>query len=159
MKVTLYRGTLGHPIVFPESIIITPDNIDSIDFNKVIYCEHSPKGAMGNEGGILLYVLQNEDKLATYETNIDLDKQSYEAVVNKIDQNIHLFIGLYGGMGNYVYVNKDAPFEIDNKYNCLWYHSKNTKLRINCSVTGVFNSVIIEMSNKMTKESAGKSKK
>jgi len=145
MKV--YRGTLKKPIVFPESIIITTENLNSIDFDRVIYCEITPMGAMGNEGGILIYVLKNEDNLITYETNESLDKQSYDTVSNIIRQNIDHFVGYSGGMGNYVYAKKNAQLEIDKEYNCFWYHSQTTKLRIDSSVQGVFLSVVTDMTS------------
>ena len=143
MKV--YRATLENPIVFPESVIITAENLDSIDFDKVIYCEISPTGAMGNEGGILAYLLDDKDDLITYETNVSIDKESYDATSERINQNANLFINYSGGMGNYVYIKKGAQLEIDEKYNCFWYHSSDTKLRIDSSVKGVFLSLVAEM--------------
>jgi len=145
MKV--YRGTLKKPIVFSESIIITTENLDSIDFDKIIYCEISPMGAMGNEGGILIYLLKDEDNLITYETNESVDKQSYDAVSTIIQQKMNLFIGYYGGMGNSVYIKKNAEIEIDKKYNCFWYNSQNTKLRIDSSVQGVYFAVVADMTS------------
>ena len=141
----LYRGTLEKPIVFSESVTITTENLNSIDFDKVIYCEISPMGAMGNEGGIIIYVLSEEDNLITYETNASIDQQSYDAVLERIDQNVNLFVNYRGGFGNYVYIKKNVQLEIDEKYNCFWYHSQNTKLRINSSVQGVFLSVVADM--------------
>lgn len=146
----LYRGTLGKPIVFPESIIITTENLNSIDFDKVIYCEITPNGAMGNEGGILMYMLKDEDTLVTYEANFEINVQVFNAVSERISQNANLFINYNGGMGNYVYVKKNTKLEIDEKYNCFWYYSQNTKLRIDSSVQGVFSSVIAEMTNHNT---------
>lgn len=145
--VTLYRGTLEKPIVFPESVIITAENLNSINFDRVIYCEISPMGAMGNEGGILIYVLGDKDDLTTYETNESLDKESYENTSEYINRNTDLFINYSGGMGNYVYVKKGIQLEIDEKYNCFWYHSQNTKLRIDSSVRGVFLNVAAQMKN------------
>ncbi|QQR82482.1 hypothetical protein IPJ70_04375 [Candidatus Campbellbacteria bacterium] len=142
---TLYRGTIGHPIVFPESVIITTENLDSIDFNKVIYCEISPMGAMGNEGGIFIYLLDDKEKLTTYETNVSVDKESYNATLERINQKANLFTNHSGGMGNYVYIKKGVELEIDEKYNCFWYHSQNTKLRIDSSVRGVFLHLVAEM--------------
>jgi len=141
----LYRGTLEKPIVFSESVIITAENLNSIDFDKVIYCEISPIGAMGNEGGILIYALSDEDSLITYETNASIDQQSYDAVVERIDKNANLFVNYRGGFGNYVYVKKNVQLEIDEEYHCFWYHSQNTKLRIDSSVQGVFLSVVADM--------------
>jgi hypothetical protein len=54
-------------------------------------------------------------------------------------------------MGNYVYVRKDIQLEIDEKYNCFWYHSQNTKLRIDSSVRGVFINVVSGMKNQYDK--------
>ncbi len=141
----VYRGVLEKPIVFEGSIIITAENLNSIDFDKVIYCEVSPMGAMGNEGGILMYLLKDEDNLVTHETNVSIDKESYDATEKLIEQNEHLFIGYNGGMGNHVCIKKDIQLEIDEKYNCFWYHSKNTKLRIDSSVRGVFDHVVAGM--------------
>lgn len=143
--VTLYRGVLKSPIIYPYSILIAPENIDDIDFNKVLYAEVSAEGAMGNAGGILIYVLEDEDKLITYETNTSINKEMYEAASEKIKQNISLLNAHSGGFGNYVYINKKANLEIDEEYSCFWYHSKNTKLRIDSSVEGVFLSVIGEL--------------
>lgn len=143
----LYRGTVGHPIVFPESVIITSENLDSIDFDKVVYCEISSAGAMGNAGGILLYLLEDEDDLITYETNVSIDKESYDATSERMNQKANLFVNYSGGMGNGVYIKKGTQLEIDEEYNCFWYHSQNTKLRIDSSVQGVFLHVVSEMTN------------
>jgi hypothetical protein len=119
--------------------------LDSINFDKIIYCEVSPIGAMGNEGGIIIYLLRNENTLVTYETNIKTDPQTFDTVSSLINQNIDYFIEYSGGFGNYVYVKKDAQLEIDEKYNCFWYQSQNTKLRIDSSVQGVFDTAVAEM--------------
>lgn len=142
---TVHRGTLAESIVFPESVIITPENLDSIDFDKVIYCETSPLGAMGNEGGILIYALSDADTLVTYETNESKDKASFDATSERIHQNEECFTQYNGGFGNEVYIKKGVQLEIDENYQCFWYHSKNTKLRIDSSVQGVFLSVIAEL--------------
>ena len=151
--VTLYRGVLKKPIIYPFSVLITPENIESIDFNKIIYCEVSAEGAMGNVGGILIYVVEDEDKIITFETNVSVNKEMYEAISEKIKQNSSLFTQFPGGFGNYVFIKKDANFEIDEEYDCFWYHSKKTKLRIDSSVTGVFQSVVAA-SKKRQQESA-----
>lgn len=144
----MFRATLRKPIVFPESVIITTGNLDSIDFDKVIYFEVSPMGAMGNEGGILIYVLSDKDTLITYETNEFLDKESYDSTLERISQKSNLFIRYHGGMGNHVHIKKGAQLEIDEKYNCFWYHSEDTKLRIDSSVKGVFLHVVIDMKDR-----------
>ncbi len=92
-----------------------------------------------------MYTLKNENTLITHETNIELDEQVFNVVSERITQNADLFVSFYGGMGNDVYVKKNTQIEIDEKYNCIWYHSQNTKLRIDSSVPGVFLSVVVEM--------------
>ncbi len=151
--VTVYRAAFEEPIVFPESIIITIENLAHTDFDRVIYCEVSSKGAMGNAGGVLIYVLDDTDELVTYETNFSLDEQVYEAVLERISQEGASFTHYYGGFGNNVYIKKDVQLEIDEKYQCFWYHSQSTKLRINSSVQGVFLSVVDEMTGQGVNES------
>ena len=152
----LYRGTTGHPIVFSESVIIAAENLDSVDFDKVIYCEIYPIGAMGNEGGVLIYLLGDKDNLITYETNIAVDKESYDTISERIIKNENLFIHYYGGMGNDVFIKKGTQLEIDEKYNCFWYHAQNTKLRIDSSVEGVFLHVIAEMRDGVRRDMSGR---
>ncbi len=147
---TVYRGVLNEPIVFLNSIIITTENLNSIDLEKVIYCEISPLGAMGNEGGVIIYMLENEDSLITYETNVSIDQESYNATVEKIEKNSKLFDHYSGGFGNYVFMKKNIQIEIDKKYECFWYYSQNTKLRIDTSVIGVFNYAAAEMIKQKT---------
>lgn len=149
---TVYRGVLNEPIVFPNSIIITTENLNSIDLEKVIYCEISPLGAMGNEGGIIIYVLENGDNLITYETNVCLDQKSYYATVEKIEKNSKLFVHYSGGFGNYVIIKKNIWIEIDKKNECFWYHLQNTKLRIDTSVKGVFDYAAAEMIKRKTEK-------
>ena len=139
----VYRGTLEKPIVFSESIIITAENINSIDFDKVVYCEITPMGAMGNEGGILMYVLTGKDALNTYEINLEIDEQIFDALSERISRNSNLFVNYYGGMGNHVFINKKVEFEIREDY--FIYITKQLQFQIRSSVQGVFNSVVEQM--------------
>jgi hypothetical protein len=50
-------------------------------------------------------------------------------------------------LGLVFYDKKGAQLEIDEKYNCFWYHSSDTKLRIDSSVKGVFLRVVAEMTS------------
>ena len=67
----------------------------------------------------------------TYEINLEIDEQTFNAVSERISRNSNLFINYYGGMGNHVYVKKNTKLVIDEENNCFWYHSQKTKLRIN----------------------------
>ena len=52
--------------------------IESIELQKIIYAEVTPPGAMGNAGGIIIYILQNEaNGIICYETNIYDDEGTY----------------------------------------------------------------------------------
>ena len=148
----LYRSTLKNPIVFPGSVIITAENLDLIDYDKVIYCEITPKGAMGNEGGILIYVLNDDDTLITYEINVKIDAKVYDTVSERITENKILFDNFYGGMGNHVFIKKGILIEIDRKNNCFWCHLQSTKLRINSSVNGVFLNVAADIQKTWKKD-------
>ena len=105
---------------------------------------------MGNEGGVMLYIIK-DDKLICYETNIYKDENIYNAAVdilkknsistrhdNKKNENgIFKFYG--GGMGNNVFINKEASLEIGNGY--FIYAQNDKEYVIFSSVQGVFPRV------------------
>ena len=54
--------------------------IERIELQKIIYAEVTPPGAMGNAGGIIIYILQSEtNEIICYETNIHDDEGTYLA--------------------------------------------------------------------------------
>lgn len=140
----IYRGTIENTILVRKSTSITSENINSIDFDNVIYCEITSLGGMGNEGGIMMYVIDNED-LTIYETNILSDGRSYNGAFDNIEKRKDLFRNYYGGMGNNVYIKKGIQLEIDKHENCFWYRSQNVRLRIDSSVKGVFIRIAREL--------------
>lgn len=85
-----------------------------------------------------MYVLDGTDNLHIYETNAMLDEEAFKLAKEKLEENGHLFTERKGGFGNYVFIKNGIDLEIDDKYECFWYHAPKTKLRIDCSVKGVF---------------------
>lgn len=116
---------------------LTQAGLKNVDFGNVVYGERSQSGAMGNAGGIILYVLENET-LTRYETNVFKDKETAVESLKKITTNESLFNLYYGGMGNGVFVSKRILLDIDKENSCFWVHDNNKKYRIDSSVPGVF---------------------
>ena len=137
----VYRGTVSrddgkHTGAKKLSIKI----LENIDFKDVIYGERSQSGAMGNAGGIILYVLKDE-KLIKYETNSFKDEKTALESLRQITLHEDLFDFYYGGMGNGAFINKMTPLEIDHENKCFWYKSHKNRYRIDSSVYGVFKNV------------------
>ncbi len=135
---------------------LTKSLIESIIPKEIIYAEVASGGAMGNAGGIMLYLIK-EDKLFCYETNVFINEKNYfqagELLLKHQDRfgntNIELkdklFDYFYGGMGNNVYVNKNIELEIKEGY--FSYKKDNIEYQILPSVQGVFNNVVYRMKN------------
>ncbi len=123
---------------------ITRELLENFPLDKLVYAEYGELGAMGAQGKLYCYVIEN-DELVQYYTNVnDLDEDLFFEVVelinkhtdttyyyyiamNKIvpqlDESIHFF-GIYGSLGNHALFNRYIPvsfndlsyfIEIDNK--------------------------------------------
>jgi len=126
--------------------------LDNLEIEKIIYAEYAPPGAMGNEGGVILYCI-TDDGLYCYEANIYKDENIYSKAVDILERNgittryndiknengIFVFYG--GGMGNNVFVNKNVALEIANGY--FIYSKDGKKYKIYSSVEGVFFHVAV----------------
>jgi len=138
----------------PITIKLTKSILDSILPKEIIYAEVAVGGAMGNAGGIMLYLVKGE-QLICYETNIFTDKETYllaqelllkhqdKLKYDDIEIVVKLFNHFYGGMGNNVFVNKNVTLKIKEGY---FIHNKDgVEYQILSSVQGVFNNVIYAM--------------
>jgi predicted transcriptional regulator len=135
---TVYRGTVDRSgDGYPGSIQLTKDIIKDIDFKNVIYGERSQSGAMGNAGGIILYVLKNKE-MTRYETNVNDDEETAIEALRQITLNEDLFDLYYGGMGNGVFIRKKVSLGLDDTENCFWYEDGKSKYKIKPSVKGVY---------------------
>ncbi len=146
---------------------ISKSILESIETDKIIYAEVTPPGAMGNSGGIIIYIKQNNsNEMLCYETSIYDDEQTYLLVeeklfkhIDKEDENSNkeqlYFDFYYGGMGNNVFINKKINLSIQDNY--FIYQADDLEFQIFSSVQGVFDNVVNQMnSNKSTKLSLTK---
>lgn len=154
-------------MITPITKKLSKSILDSIEIDKIIYAEVTPPGAMGNSGGIILYVRQeNNTDMFCFETSIYDDEDIYllaEKVLfkhldreNNISGKEQLYFDFYyGGMGNNVFINKKINLSIQDNY--FVYHIDDLEYQIFSSVKGVFNSVVNQMnSTKSTKSSITK---
>jgi hypothetical protein len=62
----------------PITKTLSKSIVDSIEIDKIIYAEVTPPGAMGNAGGIIIYIPQiGTNELVCYETSIYSDEETY----------------------------------------------------------------------------------
>lgn len=140
----------------PTTIQLTKSIIESINPEEIIYAEMAGGGAMGNAGGIMLYLIK-DDTLICYETNVFNDEEIYvqaEELLLKHQDSLKypdielqdcLFDHFYGGMDNNVFVKKNINLEINEGY--FIYKKDNIEYTILPSVRGVFNNVVYAMKN------------
>lgn len=127
-------------IIKAEKVKINASKIAELDFRTVLYGERSQAGAMGNAGGIILYVLDG-GVFNMYHTNLSEDEVAYREGLFKIAANEDLFDIYAGGMGNGVFIRKDVTLEIIEDDQSFWYEVGNKQYKIESSVRGVYESV------------------
>ena len=123
---------------------LTKSLLESIETENILYTEVTPLGAMGNAGGIIIYLIQEEDKeMICYEVNIDDNEETYLLAEDKIYLGQEHFNYYYGGMGNNVFINKEINLAIGDAY--FIYNAGEIEYQILPSVKGVFTGVVYEM--------------
>ena len=140
----------------PRKVTLTKEKIHSIDPREIIYIEIAQPGAMGNAGGVMLYIIENE-ALICYETNVFDDEPTYDAVNELLmkhfdssfdsDSEIQDFIfdEYPGGMGNSVFINKNFNLEIGDRY--FIYKQSNKEYCILSSLFIVYKNVVYSLEN------------
>jgi hypothetical protein len=140
----------------PTLIELTKEVLDSIMAKDIIYAEYAELGAMGNAGGVMIYIIK-ENQLNCYGTNIYKNKGIYKNVIdilvenadsfrntNVVNQNaIFNFYG--GGFGNNVFVNRNILLLPVDGY--FVYINNDKSYFIYSSVQGVFDRVEYAMHN------------
>lgn len=138
--------------------LLSKSILEEINPNEIIYAEVTPPGAMGNEGGIIMYIPRCEtEQLVCYETNIYDDEETYLSAKNFLfkhldrqnenTENEDLYFNFYyGGMGNNVFIHKKAKLEVQKDY--FVYTIERFQFQIFSSVQGVFNNVINQILKK-----------
>lgn len=144
-------------MITPITKKLSKSILDSIEIDKIIYAEVTPPGAMGNSGGIIIYMRQGNNKeMLCYETSIYDDEETYlwaEAILFKhLDREnknsgkeLLYFDFYYGGMGNNVFINKKVTLTIQENF--FVYKADDLEFQIFPSVQGVFNSVVNHMNS------------
>jgi len=139
-------------MIEPTMTELTTEIPDNLPTKKIIYAEYAPPGAMGNEGGVMIYVIM-DDTLTCYESNIRKNENVYTKAVDILEKNgittrnnhtinksgIFKFYG--GGMGNNVFINKNVSLVI--AADCFIYTKNKKVYKIYSSVQGVFLRVAV----------------
>jgi len=73
-------------MIEPITVNLSRDIINTLPIKEIIYAEYAPPGAMGNEGGLMLYVIK-DDKLICYEAYIYEDENLYIDMVTLLVNN------------------------------------------------------------------------
>ena len=127
-------------IIKAEKVRITASGIADLKFENVIYGERSQAGAMGNAGGIILYVLDGYS-FTLYHANLLEDERAYSEGLFKIAANEFQFNVYAGGFGNGVFIKKDISLVVIEEDESFWYIKDDNPYRIKSSVKGVFETV------------------
>lgn len=139
-------------------IELTKYHIKHLSIPDIIYAEVAVPGAMGNDGGIRIYILEH-NQLICYENHITTNEKIYlkaqELLLKhqnqykyeglKIDLNHIIFDYHYGGMGNHILINNTITLTKEDGF--FVYCANNCNYQISCSVQGVFNAVAYSIDN------------
>ncbi|HNE46938.1 MAG TPA: hypothetical protein PLM27_12260, partial [Chitinophagales bacterium] len=105
-------------MITPITRKLSKSILDNIEIDKIIYAEVTPPGAMGNSGGIIIFIRQdNNTEMLCFETSIYDDEETYllaeEVLFKHLDRENNVggkeklyFDFYYGGMGNNVFIKK-----------------------------------------------------
>lgn len=130
---------------------LTLDIINNIRFVEIIYAEIASAGAMGNAGGVMLYLIFNKNFLCL-EVSLFTDSALYNFVAESLfEHENHKFFSvtsfryINGGMGNNIFVNSNCSLSVGQ--GIIVYEKNNLEYQINCSCLGVFENVQQALSN------------
>jgi hypothetical protein len=135
---------------------LTEEKLCQMDVNDILYAELGGVGAMGNNGRIILCVLQEKTWLR-FEISVFEKEALFEKVYTLVSDGVPVysspgkqgencaFIYYYGGMGNDVYVNKRIKLEIHEGY--FSFKKDNNTYLIQPSFEGIFDGIAHELRN------------
>ena len=139
-----------------KTIRLTKPIVDKVVPREIIYAEVAGGGAMGNEGGIIMYLIE-DGALTRYETNVFIDEKIYmqaqslilnhQSIIKGTDLQLKevFFDHFYGGFGNWAFINKDITLEIGDLY--FIYKKGGEEYKILPSSQGVFHEIVDKMQN------------
>ena len=140
----------------PKTLKLPKGCIEKILITDIIYAEIAEGGAMGNDGGLMFYLIENE-QLICYEANLFSNEDVYleaselllkhqNSLNNDEIKNLEIiFDYYYGGFGNHVFINKNITLIKKDDY--FIYQSGKNNYPISCSVKGVFNAIAYAIEN------------
>jgi len=132
-------------------IKLTTRILNNLAIQDVMYAEIAEPGAMGNNGGIIVYAMKNK-RLFRYETTIFENETIYTQARNSLLRHQNglkiegiatvstIFDYYYGGMGNHILVNKNIYLQ--KLRNHFRFQMDGNEYTIFCSVPGVFNFLV-----------------
>lgn len=138
----------------PRTFLMRKAVIQNLKIENLIFAEYAEKGAMGNSGGLHIYIYE-KDRVVCYECSVFDDEEMFCAVVDFLNKYQTEFqstdisalgdeLKYYsGGMGNHVFIPKNINLEIINKG--FKFNDTDEDYFIQCSVGGVFGSVAQKM--------------
>lgn len=129
-------------MIQPRKIELTKDNVINLNINDVIYSEIAASGAMGNAGGVMVYLFVNSEFIL-YHTNVFDNELVYQKVWKLLfqsqDEKASCLNYHYGGMGNHAFTNDNFDLIIGDNQFVL--KTKYLVYKIIPSVNGVFEQV------------------
>ena len=152
------NGWIMNELIEPDYIELTNEILEKIPMIEIIYAEYAEPGAMGNAGGIIIYIIINK-KLVCYETTCKKDSLTYDNTIYKLLNNSNylrnnekineewIYKYYSGGFGNYVFINKNKKIKSIGEY-FLFIHDKYYYC-IRSSVQGVFVRVVYQMEKEL----------
>lgn len=128
-----------------KTIKLSKEIINKLSTNDIVYAEVADGGAMGSSGGIMIYVLENNE-LRLYETSLFDDKNVYYDAKKLLSKHLKVVFNYhYGGAGNHVFINK--KIKLNKGKDFFTFKMEDDHYKIYCSVKGVFNTVAHSIDN------------
>ncbi|MBQ3410022.1 hypothetical protein IJG66_01535 [Candidatus Saccharibacteria bacterium] len=136
---------------------LTAEIIKKLKPADVIYAEVANPGAMGNAGGVIFYVFQNNE-FTTYETNCFKNENEFTKSFLFLKQHENEFVQMDGGFGNMVFAQVGSQLEVNAAHESLIYEHGGKRFDILTSVVGVYNHIYetIEELTNLAKEDCQK---
>jgi hypothetical protein len=160
-------------MIEPVILKLTKEIIDSLSIEEIIYAEISLLGTWNKEGGIMLYILK-DNNLICYKENINSNKNIYNDAVDILEKNSissrknnvkneNGIFKFYGGRkGNSGFINKDISLEVrDRNLPGGWfiYSKNNIKYGILSSAYDVYDRIEHSILLRMRREMGEKPRK
>lgn len=135
---------------FMRSSTLTKESLSKFISDKsIVYLEIAELGAMGNSGGVLLYVFENLE-FKKFESNANIDIELFQTMYSTFfnqnsleEKNTKEFRSslnyCYGGFGNHVFLSNEIVFKKESNH--FSFSMKGQTYFIQPSNLGVLDAV------------------